>query len=413
MTARFNSPRSTRSIARFRRHRRPRDAQAAAAPVPARHRRPASRRKAGSSAPRAAELDARGYLAQVESGAAPASSRARRSTTQAWSRFLRPHRLRRTSTPPRTDGWGDLAGTPRPAAEPRPRLLSRHLARPVRPDLPQRSRRPGWSRRRPASCSRSRSATTSPRPSAINDEVGRGLRRRADLPDRSLPRQGDGPEPAWRCASPTRCSSRCGTRRTSTTSRSPSPRRVGVEGRGGYYDTSGALRDMVQNHILQLLCLVAMEPPISLDADAVRDEKLKVLRSLKPIGDGDVADADRARPVPRRRRRRRARCRGYLEELGQARAAPPRPSSPSRPRSRTGAGPACRSTCAPASGCRPASPRSSIQFRPIPHSIFPDAAPANRGQPAGHPPAARRRHAAASDGQGPRPGRHAAAGACR
>ncbi|WP_407522027.1 glucose-6-phosphate dehydrogenase [Methylobacterium oryzisoli] len=58
---------------------------------------------------------------------------------------------------------------------------------------------------------------------------------------------------------------------------------VGVEGRGGYYDTSGALRDMLQNHMLQLLCLLAMESPLSLDADAVRDEKLKVLRALKPI----------------------------------------------------------------------------------------------------------------------------------
>ncbi|MGI9418648.1 MAG: glucose-6-phosphate dehydrogenase [Geminicoccaceae bacterium] len=64
---------------------------------------------------------------------------------------------------------------------------------------------------------------------------------------------------------------------------------IGVEGRGNYYDRSGALRDMVQNHLLQLLCLVAMEPPTSLDADAVRDEKLKVLRALKPIAGGDVA----------------------------------------------------------------------------------------------------------------------------
>ena len=58
---------------------------------------------------------------------------------------------------------------------------------------------------------------------------------------------------------------------------------IGVEGRGGYYDKSGAIRDMVQNHLLQLLCLVAMEPPASIDANAVRDEKLKVLRSLKKI----------------------------------------------------------------------------------------------------------------------------------
>ena len=58
---------------------------------------------------------------------------------------------------------------------------------------------------------------------------------------------------------------------------------VGAGGRWGYYESAGALRDMVQNHMLQLLCLTAMEPPISLDADAVRDEKVKVLKSLVPI----------------------------------------------------------------------------------------------------------------------------------
>ena len=58
---------------------------------------------------------------------------------------------------------------------------------------------------------------------------------------------------------------------------------VGVEGRFGYYDEFGALRDMVQNHLLQLLCLVAMEPPATLDPDSVRNEKVKVLRSLRPV----------------------------------------------------------------------------------------------------------------------------------
>ena len=57
---------------------------------------------------------------------------------------------------------------------------------------------------------------------------------------------------------------------------------LGVEKRGAFYDSTGALRDMVQNHALQLVCALAMEPPISADADAIRDEKLKVLRSLKP-----------------------------------------------------------------------------------------------------------------------------------
>ena len=60
-------------------------------------------------------------------------------------------------------------------------------------------------------------------------------------------------------------------------------------GTRGYYDESGALRDMVQNHIIQLLCLVALEPPASDEANALRDEKLKVLRSLKPITGTDVA----------------------------------------------------------------------------------------------------------------------------
>ena len=58
---------------------------------------------------------------------------------------------------------------------------------------------------------------------------------------------------------------------------------VGVGGRGAYYDKSGAMRDMVQNHLMQLLCLIAMEPPSHFDPDAVRDEKLKVIRSLAPV----------------------------------------------------------------------------------------------------------------------------------
>jgi glucose-6-phosphate 1-dehydrogenase len=63
---------------------------------------------------------------------------------------------------------------------------------------------------------------------------------------------------------------------------------VGVGSRAGFYDGAGAMRDMVQNHLLQLLCIVAMEPPISLDADDVRDEKLKVLRSLRKMDLSDI-----------------------------------------------------------------------------------------------------------------------------
>src|SRR5262252_5248794 len=80
---------------------------------------------------------------------------------------------------------------------------------------------------------------------------------------------------------------------------------LALEGRAGYYDGVGALKDMLQNHLLQLLCLVAMEPPISLGERDLRDRKLDVLRSVRPLQVEDVAT-----------RTRRARYRGYTEEDG-------------------------------------------------------------------------------------------------
>ncbi|HEY9793454.1 MAG TPA: glucose-6-phosphate dehydrogenase [Candidatus Obscuribacterales bacterium] len=65
---------------------------------------------------------------------------------------------------------------------------------------------------------------------------------------------------------------------------------IGVEGRGGYYEEAGNMRDMIQNHMLQLVSLVAMEPPISMDAEATRDEKAKVLRAMRPF---DLKNLDR------------------------------------------------------------------------------------------------------------------------
>jgi glucose-6-phosphate 1-dehydrogenase len=64
--------------------------------------------------------------------------------------------------------------------------------------------------------------------------------------------------------------------------------KLGVGGRGGYYEEAGALRDMVQNHMLQVLSLVSMEPPVSLEAEAIRDEKVKLLKSIRPINPDDV-----------------------------------------------------------------------------------------------------------------------------
>jgi len=65
---------------------------------------------------------------------------------------------------------------------------------------------------------------------------------------------------------------------------------VGVENRGGYYDKAGVVRDMFQNHLLQLLCLTAMEPPVAFAADATRDEKVKLLRSVRPVTPEKVAE---------------------------------------------------------------------------------------------------------------------------
>ncbi|GHC18203.1 glucose-6-phosphate dehydrogenase [Aidingimonas halophila] len=90
---------------------------------------------------------------------------------------------------------------------------------------------------------------------------------------------------------------------------------VGIEGRWGYFDQAGQLRDMVQNHLLQLVCLIAMDPPANLDADAIRDEKVKVLKALKPFTGDDLdrnvvrgqytAGTSGGKSVP-----------GYLEEEG-------------------------------------------------------------------------------------------------
>jgi glucose-6-phosphate 1-dehydrogenase len=144
---------------------------------------------------------------------------------------------------------------------------------------------------------------------------------------------------------------------------------IGVGRRGGYYDASGALRDMVQNHMLQLLCLVAMEPPTRYDMDAVRDEKLKVLLALRPMTAEAVArdtvrgqyrsGAVAGEPVP-----------GYLEELGAPSSATETfvALKVSVDNWRWAGVPFYLRT-----GKRMYARTSEIviQFRPVPHSIFP------------------------------------------
>lgn len=92
---------------------------------------------------------------------------------------------------------------------------------------------------------------------------------------------------------------------------------LGIGSRGEFYDQTGALRDMVQNHLLQLLCIIAMEPPIHNTPDAVRDEKLKVLRALRPL-QGDAALANTVRGQYRSGAVDGEVVAGYLDEQGVA-----------------------------------------------------------------------------------------------
>ena len=147
---------------------------------------------------------------------------------------------------------------------------------------------------------------------------------------------------------------------------------VGLEGRAGYYDKAGALRDMVQNHMMQLLCLVAMEVPSSLDADAVRDEKLKVLRALKPI---NASNAERVtvRGQYRAGASSGGAVKGYLEEL-ESRSSDTETFVAIKAEIgnwRWAGVPFYLRT-----GKRMATRVSEIviEFKPIPHSIFGDAA---------------------------------------
>lgn len=95
---------------------------------------------------------------------------------------------------------------------------------------------------------------------------------------------------------------------------------IGVGSRGDYYDKSGAMRDMVQNHLLQLLCLVAMEAPNSIDADAIRTEKIKVLQALVPLGKDDI-ESHCVRGQYRTGLVEGEAAKGYLDELGKGRTS--------------------------------------------------------------------------------------------
>ena len=187
---------------------------------------------------------------------------------------------------------------------------------------------------------------------------------------------------------------------------------VGIEGRWGYFDASGQLRDMVQNHLLQILTLVAIEPPTALDGDSIRDEKLKVLKALRPITRENVEEKTvrgqyaagffQGKPVP-----------GYLEEEG------------GNPRSATETFAALRVDIdnwrwagVPfylRTGKRLAAKRSEvvIQFKSLPHNIFQASYRKLPAEPADHPAPARRGRGDRDAEQGPRPGQGRAPAADR
>ena len=112
----------------------------------------------------------------------------------------------------------------------------------------------------------------------------------------------------------------------------------GVQGRGAFYDETGTIRDVVQNHLFQVLANLAMEPPVRTDSESIRDEKVKVLKAMPPLEPESIV---------------RGQFRGYRQRDGRgAGLARWRPSPPCGSRSTPGAGRACRSTSAPASACR-------------------------------------------------------------
>ena len=206
---------------------------------------------------------------------------------------------------------------------------------------------------------------------------------------------------SWPSASPTACSSRCGTATTSTNVQITAAEDIGIGTRAGYYDSAGALRDLIQNHMLQLLCHVAMEPPVDFTADEVRNEKVKVLHAI-PAPTPTASPTWRCAGSTRPARPAASPSSGYAEEEGvpgdsrdrDVRRDPPggrqlalggravlpahgqapgaqghRDRRHAASPSRTSASPrTARSACAPTSSSSPCSPTRASRCRSRPRS---------------------------------------------
>jgi len=169
-----------------------------------------------------------------------------------------------------------------------------------------------------------------------------------DLPHRPFPRQGHRSRASWRSASPTACSSRSGTATASITCKITVTETVGVETRGAFYEATGALRDMVPNHVFALLTMVAMEPPTCFDAEAIARRGRRIGRHA------------RAQAGPRRCAANTAPASCWQAGQGLSRRAEVAPDSNVETYVAMELAidnwrwPACRSTCAPASTWRSA-----------------------------------------------------------
>lgn len=138
---------------------------------------------------------------------------------------------------------------------------------------------------------------------------------------------------------------------------------VGIEGRWGYFDQAGQMRDMIQNHLLQVLCMIAMSPPSDLTADSIRDAKVKVLKSLRRIDRSNV----REKTVRGQYTSGFAQGKKSLaiwKKRARTSPATPRHSWRSAWISMTGVGRVCRSTCVPVNVCQPNALKLSFTSKP-------------------------------------------------
>lgn len=145
---------------------------------------------------------------------------------------------------------------------------------------------------------------------------------------------------------------------------------IGLGGRAGYYDGIGAARDVIQNHLMQLLALTAMEEPVSFNPRALQTEKIKVLSATRLA---EPLDETTSRGQYAAGWQGGEKVVGLLDEEGSPRTPSPRHSPPSPWRSTLAGGPGCRSTCAPENGWAAGSPRSPwcSNARPICRSTPP------------------------------------------